>query len=467
MNERRDKSHEVAGSKKAQPPEPDYTVVDIPEVEEIKPVLIETIPYGASKKPAMVASNKLFVKRYNFGFVHLHKVPPNKAIVISGPFGTRVATGRSTLVNLTEIANEVNLELIAIPIFERDIRTKSIYPVDIEALVHFKVKEDEESIKRAAQLLLSRSNEEVANMIQEIVNGHLREICATMSIGELQDQMEQFNSRVVAAAQPDFEKLGFTIKVFVLKHIVDRENYFRAKTAETRRELSIREAEAKKEEDIRTANLLLEGKKRKAEVWAEVFRCQQEVLRELTTRDMVAPVVEEGLRIELADREKRVKQLQAEAEAIRIEEIARAEASKNRMKGEAEAAVKTAMTRIFQGLDQGSLGLYLADRLPAILTEVAAGVKNFDVKWAHVGGQPTASDPINKTIQNLLFSMIPIFQLFGFDLKDLTSRGKKSENIEKVIQKLWSNLSPENQKTILEKVISNLDKDILKEILQK
>ena len=229
---------------------------------------------------------------------------------------------------------------------------------------------------------------------------------------------------------------------------------------------------------MRTADARLEGERRKSEVQALLelvwkdpivakYRCEQEIERERATREMVAPVVSEGLKIELADRQKRVKQLQAEAEAVCIKEIGGAEASARRMTGEAEAAVKTAMTRIFQGLDQGSIGLYLADRLPAILAEIATAVKNVDVKWAHVGGQPTASDPIGKTIQNILFSMIPIFQLFGLELKGLVSGGKTGEKPEKVIQKLWSTLSPENQKTILEKVMANLDKDFLKEIFQK
>jgi len=477
MNEQTHTTHATEGSRRGEFTEPHGTVVDIPEAEEIIPVSIEASPYHAFKQP-MVAPAELFVKKHDLGLFHFHKVPPNTALVISGPTGTRVVTGRSTIVFPTEIANEIHLEIMAVQVFESDIRTKSIYPVDIEGVVYFKVMDGEDSIKKAAQSLLSRTNREVADMIQHIISAHIREICATLSVDDLQNEMAEFNERVVEMAKPKFESLGFAIKIFALSRIVDREGYFRARAAETEAQLVIRRAVAQMEAAVRSADAREQAERRKAEVetflqrvWKypaiEKYRSEQAIERERAAREMVAPVVTEGLKIEQAERQKRVTQLQAEAEAIKILELARAKANSNRMIGEVDTAIKTAMTRIFQGLDHGSLGLYLADRLPAILREIATAVKNFDVKWAHVGGQTATSDPIGRTIQSILLSMIPVFQVLGVDLTDWVNERKPGEKLETMLQEFWSNMAPEKQQAILERILSKLDKDLLKELLQK
>ena len=315
MTRQRHSTHLIRGNKKAEFLQPEDTLSEMPEVEDIKPLSVKTIPYSPVNGP-MVASTELFVKKHDFGIMHFHKVPLNSALVISGPLGTRVVTGRATFVFPTEIANEINLEIIAVPVFETEILTRDIFSVDIEAMVYFKVMEDSKSIKRAAQQLLSRTNEEVANMIHGIVNARLREISATLSVDELQNEMANLNERVIKASKPDFEQLGFTIKIFTVRRIIDRDGYFEARADETRSQLIIRQAEAKKKADMGAADALLKRETRKAEVrtfleyiWKEPilakYRANQETEREKATSEMVAPMVSERLKIELAARKKK------------------------------------------------------------------------------------------------------------------------------------------------------------------
>jgi uncharacterized membrane protein YqiK len=315
-------------------------------------------------------------------------------------------------------------------------------------------------------------------MIQQIVNARLRQICATMSVDDLQDEMAHLNAMVVEAVQPDFKELGFIVKVFAVKHIVDRNNFFQARAAETRAQLEIRVAEAKKMAELEIADARLQGETRKAEVQALLepiwrsplvarMRSEQQLELERAKKEMVAPIITESLKVELAESEKKVRQIQTESDAIRLEGLARAEANGSRMKGAAEAEVTTLMTQIFQGLDPGSLSLYLAERLPAVLREIASPLKDMDWKVIQTGGQGGPSDSISKIIQNILVSTVSTFQLFGLDLKGLLGGNKACKDFKENIEKFWSNLSPEKRKTLIEKVVSNLDTSSLKEILGK
>jgi len=65
-------------------------------------------------------------------------------------------TGSSTFVYPTEIVNELSLEIMAVDVFEEHIRTKDAIPFDMDAVVRFKVSDEAELIKIAAQSFLNR-----------------------------------------------------------------------------------------------------------------------------------------------------------------------------------------------------------------------------------------------------------------------------------------------------------------------
>lgn len=187
------------------------------------------------------------------------KVPANRAMVISGSKGTRIIKGGGTLVRpMAEgVAGYLNLEIMTIDVRVENVNTKEGVPVTADGVAQVKIGGTDEDLKIAAEQLLGKTPEEIKEMAQQTLAGHLRAILGKLTVEEAYSDRESFQRQVGETAANDMNKLGLEIRTFNLKDISDSQGYLAAlgkkRTAEVIRDAQVGEANAMKEARIATA----------------------------------------------------------------------------------------------------------------------------------------------------------------------------------------------------------------------
>lgn len=210
----------------------------------------------------------MFSKRYQ-------KVPPDKALVVYGrrsrisvrdaagvmqtrDVGYRFVQGGGTFViPVLESFAWLNLSTHTVEPEVTDVVTKEGVPLTVEGVAQIKIKSDSVSIATAAEQLLGKGDAEITTIAQKTLEGHIRGVCATLTVESINADRAALSSKIQEEAVPDFERLGIEITTFTIKDIKDKVNYLRAlgekRTAEVQRDASIGKAQAERESTIKVA----------------------------------------------------------------------------------------------------------------------------------------------------------------------------------------------------------------------
>ncbi len=210
------------------------------------------------------------------------KVGPNEAMIITGRGGQKVVIGGGAFI--MPVVQKVSLlSLLAhtVQVKRENIFTKNRIPIIVEAVVVYKVKGDDESVKNAAQSFQGKSSDEISTMIEQVAEGAFRDICGKMNPEDINEDREKFQKEVIKIAQEHFDKIGIDLISFVVTHITDEKKYFEnlgvPASAEVDKEARIKKAEAEKSALVVEAAQNLEGKKAQAENEAKVAEAQKEM----------------------------------------------------------------------------------------------------------------------------------------------------------------------------------------------
>jgi len=339
----------------------------------------------------------LWVSRY-------FKAGPNEALVISGKGGQKVITGGAMFVPpvLYKISR-MSLEANNVSVQQKNIYTRDQIPININGVLVYKIKGDQDSVLKASQSLQNKNTQEIENLVQSVAEGSFRDICGKMSPEEINGDREAFQRRVAEVANAHYSELGIELVTFTVQHISDDTGYFtnlgvpraatvqkeaRQKKAEADRMASVVEVEQKRDSEMRTA-----------QTQTEIFEAQKikdvskakydaEVSEERAKSSMAGPKAEAKAKQEvveqqtlLAEREaqKREKELQSElikpAEAQKTSTILNAEANKAQtiLKAESEAET-TRIIGVAEGDAAKAKGLGEAEAIKAKLFAEADGL---------------------------------------------------------------------------------------------
>lgn len=206
------------------------------------------------------------------------KVPPNQAAVISGrkhkvrltngemvEVGSRIVRGGATFkLPVVERVDYLNLEAMSIMIKTTNAITREGVPLSVAAIANVKIGGDDESLRNAAERFLGQSHDTIQGMIRSTLEAHLRAICGTMTVEDINSNRQAFNVRMMEESTGDLRKMGITIDVWSITHLEDSQGYLDAlgkkRTAEVKRDADIGEAEATRDQQIRTAEASREAK---------------------------------------------------------------------------------------------------------------------------------------------------------------------------------------------------------------
>lgn len=187
------------------------------------------------------------------------KVKPNQAYIITGPKKSRVVIGKGTL----RIPFLERIDAIPLSLIQTDIKTDSAVPTNefinifVDGVANIRIMTDEDSVRLAGQILLSRDLEGIRIVTKEILEGNMREIIGQMKLKELVQNREKFAEQVYNSAMQDMNRMGLEIINITIQNFSDKNGVIEDlgvdNVTQIRKEASIARANSEKDVEIATA----------------------------------------------------------------------------------------------------------------------------------------------------------------------------------------------------------------------
>jgi flotillin len=318
-----------------------------------------------------------------------YRVPrPDQAMLISGgkygmsgaPF--RVVTGHGAFVlPFARKVNFLTLSMCEAEVSEQCVTRQGI-SLNVRAVIAFKVGNDRESIVNAGQRFLS-DQDQMSTLTGRIFAGHLRSIIGSMTVEEIVTERQKLATEVLDGSKAEMAKIGLTVDSLQIQSIDDMgSGYIDAMAAphnaaiqrqaqiaqaqanqasaeaqqqsqraqaEYARQTAVVQAQYKAEVDKAQGAASQAGPLAQAQAQMEVLSAQADLARrqaELRERQLVSEVIKP-----------------AEAEAEKVQILAKADAQRVTMQAEAAASH-----------NRVALDRMLIEQLPQIVKEAAAGL---------------------------------------------------------------------------------------------
>src|SRR5213076_187218 len=187
------------------------------------------------------------------------KAGPHEALIVYGFRNKRVVVGRGTIVwPMMENCHELSLELMSFDVApQQDLYTKQGVAVTVEAVAQIKVKSDTESIWKAAEQFLTKTDQEREGLIKLVMEGHLRGIIGQLTVEEIVKQPELVGDRMRSTCAADMSKMGLEVISFTIKEVRDKNEYItnmgKPDVARIKRDADVATAEASRDTAVATA----------------------------------------------------------------------------------------------------------------------------------------------------------------------------------------------------------------------
>ncbi len=314
------------------------------------------------------------------------KIPPNQVGIFYGRKykyldadgklqhrGFRVVAGGGALLwPIIEHFQPMSTGVSQVEIDEHDIPNKDNVKISARGVATYKIETTQESLHNAAAAFLGKTEDELARIVRNILQGHLRSIIGKLNISEILRDRDAFNKKVVEESTEELRRLGIQIITLVIQEVTDEFHYIDAlgkqSVAEAIRDANIKTAQAEAETKKKVSDATREADIQVASNAVQVAQAERD--RDVkkaqfkTIADTERAKAEQAFGIALAEQEKTLKVRQAERDAaekeaqieVQCKEAARKEqeleatvvklAQANRTKQviEAEAAKQVAVT---------------------------------------------------------------------------------------------------------------------------
>ena len=191
------------------------------------------------------------------------KCPPDMVYLISGiKKNPRIIVGKATLrIPFFERVDKLTLELIQIDIKTNNVPTSDFINVNVDAVANVRIPNNEELIRVAARHFLNQDSRYIAENVQQVLEGNMREIIGQMPLVDLVNNKQLFSQKIQENAQDDINNIGLEIVNLNVQSCTDDndaienlgiDNLVRiqktAKIARTNSEKEIKVAEAEADE---------------------------------------------------------------------------------------------------------------------------------------------------------------------------------------------------------------------------
>src|SRR3989442_15891014 len=238
------------------------------------------------------------------------KVPPDAAMVVYGrAFGGKGYDvrrgGGKFIVPILESYRFLPLGIRTLDVVVNEIVTdvtRSGARVNIKAVAQVRISDDQDVLRTAAGQLLHKSDTEINEIALKTLEGHVRGVCATLTIEQINSERDIIASKILTMAGEDLKNMGIEIRSFVIKEIEDEHGYLDAlgikRTEEVKRDARIGKANANREATIAEALAAQLGEKANADAEANVAMFHRD--RDITIQQSQSQVEMERANKEIA-----------------------------------------------------------------------------------------------------------------------------------------------------------------------
>ena len=284
------------------------------------------------------------------------KCPPNKAMVITGPRGSKTLIGKACIViPFFQRVDYMSLENIQVDFTSRDeIPTKDAINVLVDAVANMAISKEPDILKTASSKFLGYSIKDIQTIVTPVLEGNIREIISQTTLKELiQGDKKAFAEKVMENVTPNLRDMGLELTTFNIQNFKDKNGVIKdlgientvqiskdaakaraaaeaeiaiakanaskaandaevaaaTEIAKKQNELAIQKAELKKQSDIKIAE---------AEAAKGIQAEEQRKTLEITTAN--ANLARQEKEIELKEREVAIKEKSLEAEVKKTAE---------------------------------------------------------------------------------------------------------------------------------------------------
>jgi flotillin len=269
------------------------------------------------------------------------KIPPNQVGIFYGRKykyldadgklqhrGFRVVAGGGALLwPIIEHFQPMSTGVSQVEIDEHDIPNKDNVKISARGVATYKIETTQESLHNAAAAFLGKTEDELARIVRNILQGHLRSIIGKLNISEILRDRDAFNKKVVEESTEELRRLGIQIITLVIQEVTDEFHYIDAlgkqSVAEAIRDANIKTAQAEAETKKKVSDATREADIQVAGNAVQVAQAERD--RDVkkaqfkTMADTERAKAEQAFGIALAEQEKTLKVRQAERDAAEKE----------------------------------------------------------------------------------------------------------------------------------------------------
>lgn len=158
------------------------------------------------------------------------KAPPSIAYIISGlSREPRVLIGKGGFrIPFLERKDMLYLGQITVDIkTETSVPTNDFINVDVDAVAKIRVQPNAEGTRLAAKNFLNMTPKQIAEQVQDSLQGNMREIIGTLDLKGLNTDRDGFSDEVMKKASPDMAKLGIEIISCNIQNVTDKAGLIR------------------------------------------------------------------------------------------------------------------------------------------------------------------------------------------------------------------------------------------------
>src|SRR5438046_1346666 len=353
------------------------------------------------------------------------KVPPNMAMVVygrrqkgMGGRGYQVKSGGAKfIVPIFESVEWLRLDVRTLDLVVTDIVTdvkRSGAKINIKAVAQVKISSDEATLNTAAENLLGKTEQQVDEIALKTLEGHVRGVCATLTVEEVNSDRDAIASKILGMAGNDLRNMGIEIRSFVIKEIEDAQGYLDAlsvkRTEEVKRDARMGKAGANREATIAEAQGAQEAERANASAEGEKERAI-----------LVAEGERERLSRTAAGEAERIRQEgTAEADIIRLKGEAQAYAIK--ATGLAEAEAMRAKAEAWEQYGRAAVTQLIVEKLPEIVANAAKSLET--TQKLIIMGERGPSQLVGSVVDIAATAPALVKALTGMDLSELAGKLK-------------------------------------------
>jgi len=133
-----------------------------------------------------------------------------------------VAGGGALLWPIVEHFQLMSTSVSQVEIDEHDIPNKDNVRISAKGVATYKIDTTQESLHNAAAAFLGKTDDEVARIVRNILQGHLQSIIGKLNINEILRDWDALNKKVVEESTGQLRRLGIQIITLVIQEVTER-----------------------------------------------------------------------------------------------------------------------------------------------------------------------------------------------------------------------------------------------------